>query len=65
MLDPPGSAAPWYLHGPVMFGAAWTAILPPVENRKYVPSGLTMMDGSWELVQVPVQASGREETGRL
>jgi hypothetical protein len=38
ILDPAGTAAPRYLHGPVMFGAVWMAILPPVEKRKYVPS---------------------------
>ena len=32
--EPPGRAAPLYVHGPVILGAVWMAILPPVEKRK-------------------------------
>jgi hypothetical protein len=58
MEEPEGRAAPLYVHGPVMAGAVCTAILPFVENRKYVPSERRMMAGSWALVQVPVQLFG-------
>lgn len=35
------------------------AILPPVENLKYVPSlSLRMSDGSWALLHVPEQLRG-------
>jgi hypothetical protein len=46
MEDPLGKAAPLYVQGPVRLGAVCTAILPPVEKRKYVPSGRRMMEGS-------------------
>jgi len=61
IVDPLGSAAPRYVHGPVRSGAVCTAIRPPVEKRKYVPSGRTITAGSWELVQTPVQALGSAE----
>ena len=58
MEDPPDSIAPRYVQGPARLGAVWMAIFPPVEKRKYVPSLLRTIEGSWELVQVPLQASG-------
>lgn len=33
ILEPLGMAAPLYVHGPVMLGALWIAIFPPVEKR--------------------------------
>jgi hypothetical protein len=58
MLEPAGTAAPRYFHGPCMEEALWIAILPPVEKRKYVPSERRMSEGSWALVQVPEHGSG-------
>ncbi|KAK1943628.1 hypothetical protein P3T76_005024 [Phytophthora citrophthora] len=58
MVEPSGTAAPKYVQGPTMSGAECTAIFPPVEKRKYVPSDLRTMDGSCALVQMPVQVSG-------
>lgn len=57
-LEPPEIAFPLYAHGPLRSGAEWTAMPPPVENRKYVPSDRRTIDGSCELTHTPVQVSG-------
>ena len=57
-MEPEGSAGPRYFHGPAKEGAEWTAILPPVEKRKYVPSSARAIEGSWVLVQVPEHGRG-------
>lgn len=58
ILLPAGIATPLATHGPLILGAVATEILPPVENRKYVPSLLLITDGSCELPQRPVQGNG-------
>jgi len=59
ILEQSGNIAPTYVHGPVILGAEWIAIFPPVENRKYFPSeSRRIMEGSWALLHTPEHFRG-------